>query len=108
MCVFNTRHSKRYIALLVAVHANKNDGANRINTKIVMLFRSGTSTFNTCRSLDYTHDNESIIFFNDLCKPMEIYIHARKKYPFTSYSTAKHPKHNKLAVTNKRKNSGPF
>ena len=40
-----------------------------------------------------------IIFFNSLCKPIEIYIYARKKHPFTSYPAAKLPKHNKFAAT---------
>ena len=35
--------------------------------------------------------NESIIYFTDLCKPIETYIYARKMHPFASYPTAKHP-----------------
>ena len=40
-----------------------------------------------------------VIFYDDLCKPIEIYIYVRKKHPFASYPAAKHPKHRKLAVT---------
>ena len=40
------------------------------------------------------------IFFNNLHKPIKTSIYARKKYPFTSYAAAKHPKHNKLAIAN--------
>ena len=38
----------------------------------------------------------------DLCKPIETYIDARKKHPFASYPTAKHPKHSKFAITDIR------
>ena len=40
-----------------------------------------------------------LYFFNDLGKPIKIYIYVRKNVPFTSYPAAKHSKHNKLAVT---------
>ena len=66
-------------------------------------FLSVTQTFNSCRSLDCGRSNRSIIFFNDLRKPIEIYIYARNYHPFTSYLTAKHPKHNKFAITDMRK-----
>ena len=59
-------------------------------------------TFTLCCSLGYAHGNKSIIMFNNLCKPIEIYIYAEKILSFTCYSTAKHPKHNKLAVTDIR------
>ena len=39
---------------------------------------------------------------NDLCKPLEIYVYARKKHPSSGYPTAKHPKHRKLAITDIR------
>ena len=39
------------------------------------------------------------IYFNDLGELIEIYIYARKKHTFTSYSAAKHPKHSKFAIT---------
>ena len=55
-------------------------------------FWSGPQTLNSCRSLHYARGNKYIIFFNDLCKPIEIYIYARKKHPFTSYPAAKHQK----------------
>ena len=68
--------------------------------------RVGTHTFNSSLSLDYARGNESIIFFNDLYKPIEIYIYARKKHPFTSYPAAKHPKHSKFAITDRRQKPG--
>ena len=80
----------------------KNDGGNRTNIKAVALFRSGTQTLNSGRSLGYRRGNESIIIFNDLFKSLEIYIDARKQHPFTSYPAAKHPKQNKLGVTDLR------
>ena len=46
---------------------------------------------NSFCSFHSANGNESIIYFTDLCKPIETYIYARKKHPFTSYSAAKHP-----------------
>ena len=54
-------------------------------------FRTEPLTLNSCRSLDYARGNESIIYFTELCKPIETYIYARKKHPFASYPAAKHP-----------------
>ena len=54
---------------------------------------------NSCDSLDYARDNESIISFNDLCEPIERYIYARNKHPFTLYPAAKHPTRSKFAIT---------
>ena len=62
-------------------------------------FWSGTQTLNSFRSLEYARDNKSITFFYDLCKPIEMYIYARKKHPFNSYPAAKHPRHSKFAIT---------
>ena len=59
---------------------------------------SKTQMFNSCRSIDYARGNESIIYFNNLCKPIEIYNYVRKKRPFTSCLAAKHPKHCKFAI----------
>ena len=44
--------------------------------------KSETLTLNFCRSLDYARSNESIIYFTDLCKPIQTYIYARKKHTF--------------------------
>ena len=44
----------------------------------------------------------SIIYFNDLRKPIEIYIYSRKKHPFTSYPVAKHLKRSKFVITDMR------
>ena len=79
-----------------------NDGKTRIYTKTVTLFRSVSQTLNSCGSLHHARGSESIIFFNDHCKPIETYINAMKKHSFTSCPAAKHPKHNKLAATNIR------
>ena len=46
---------------------------------------------NSFRSFDYARGNESIIYFTNLCTPIETYIYARKKHPFASYPAAKHP-----------------
>ena len=57
------------------------------------LFRSKHKHFNPVAvCLGDARGNKSIIFFNDLCKPIEIYIYARKKHPFTNYPAAQHPK----------------
>ena len=53
-------------------------------------------------SLNNACGKRSIINFNNLCKPIEIYIYARKKHPFTSYSTTNHLKHSKSAITDVR------
>ena len=44
---------------------------NEKNPKRGSLLRIGTQTLNSCRSLDYAHGNESILYFNDLCMPIE-------------------------------------
>ena len=80
----------------------------RINTKTVMLFSIVKDKHYSCRSLGYASGNESIISIDDLCKPIETYIYARNKHPFTSYAAAKHPKHNKLAVTGIREKPADF
>ena len=37
-----------------------------------------SQTLNSFRGLGYALGNESIRIFNDLCKPIEIYIYAKK------------------------------
>ena len=54
-----------------------------------MLFPKRNTNIKLLSQSDYAHDNKSIICFKDLCKAIEIYIYARKKYPFTSYPAAK-------------------
>ena len=71
-------------------------------------FQSETLALNACRSLDYAHGNESIIYFTDLCKPLETYIYARKKHPFASYPAAKHPNAAKLWLQTYDKNQWTF
>ena len=100
MCVFNSSRTKRWVFLLVAAHANKTwryepnkyeDGdpfpKHKHLTPVTVLAM---------------HMAASQYIFKNLCKPIAIYIYARKQHPFTSYPTAKHPKHNKLAVTDIR------
>ena len=53
-------------------------------------------TLHALTSLLYICYNEHI----GLCKLIETYIYGSRKHPFTSYSTAKHPKHSQLNVTN--------
>ena len=48
-------------------------------------FQSEPLLSNSFRSFDYTRGNESIIYFTDLCKPIETYVYVRKKHPFASY-----------------------
>ena len=54
-------------------------------------FQAESLTLNSRHSVDYARGNESIIYFTDLCKPVETYIYARKKHPFAIYPAAKHP-----------------
>ena len=62
-----------------------------MNTGIVALFQSKTLTLNFYRSLDYARGDDSILYFTDLCKPIETYIYDKKKHPFTISPAAKHP-----------------
>ena len=87
----------------------KEDSGKRTIPKKVLCLRGGTGTLNSCRSLDYARNNESVIYFNGLCKPMEIYICARKKYPFTSYPAVMHPKKQQIChYRHARKNQWTF
>ena len=80
-------------------HKQETPSGNEQTRTQSRFFQSETLTLNSCRSLHYARGNESIIYFTDLCKPIETYIYARKKHPFASYPTAKHPKHSKFAIT---------
>ena len=77
----------------------KTADGKRMNVDIVALFQSKPLTFSFCHSLDYARGNESVLYFTDICKPIETYIYARKKHPFASYPAAKHPKHSKFPIT---------
>ena len=84
----------------------KEDGEKRRNPKHFRFLQGGAQTLNSNRSLDYARDNESIIYFNVYAtqqKYTSMLVCYRKKHPFTSYSSAKHPKHSKIAITNMRK-----
>ena len=70
----------------------KEDGKKQRNTKTVMLFRGRTQTLNFYRGLEYARSKKFVIFFNNQCNPIEICFYDRKKYSFTSYPAAKHPK----------------
>ena len=48
------------------------DAEKRKNPKEVTSLQSGTQTLNSCRSLDYARGNGSIIYFNDLSKPISM------------------------------------
>ena len=78
---------------------NKNANVKRTNTDTVTTFLSETLTLNSCRSLDYARANKSIIYFTDLCNPIETYIYAIKKHPFASYPAAKHKKTQQFVIT---------
>ena len=84
---------------LRCTQTKQDDGKRRQSKRMTV----EQQTWNSCRSLHHARDNGPITYFNDLCKPIELYIYARKKHPFTSYPAAKHPKRSKLAITNMRK-----
>ena len=44
------------------------------------------------------HALTSLIYFTNLCTPIETYIYARKKHPFVSYPAAKHPNASNLQL----------
>ena len=90
-------------------HANgkRRRGPNK-NGHCRVFFYSEPLLSNPFRCFDYARGNESIIYFIDLCKPIETYIYARKKHPFASYPAAKHPKHSQLAVTDIREKPVDF
>ena len=75
---------------------------NESNTKTMTFFPKWNINIKLLSQLDYARGNKSIKLFNDLWKPIKIYIYARKKRPFTSYQTAKHPKHSKFVITSMR------
>ena len=78
-------------------------------TRTLSLFcQSEALASNSFRSFDYARGNESIIFFTDLCKPIETYIYARKKHPFASYPAAKHPNAAKLRLQSYDKSQWTF
>ena len=54
------------------------------------------------------HVITSIIYFNDLCKPIEIYVYARGKHALTSFPAAKHQKHSKFAITDMQEKAMDF
>ena len=77
MCVFYGSRFKRLIGWLVAMQGDKKeDGEKRRNPKHFRFLQGGAQTLNSNRSLDYARDNESIIYFNGLCKPTKVYIYA--------------------------------
>ena len=46
------------------------------------------------------HAITSLLYlFNEPFTPLGIYLYARKKHPFANNPAAKHPKHNKVVVT---------
>ena len=67
------------------------------NSEVVRRIETRWVSFD--RSLDYASGSESIIFSNELCKPIKIYLYVRNKHPFTSYPAEKHQKHSKFAIT---------
>ena len=95
MCVFYDSRCKRSTVRLVAAHANKE---RRRGTKKpdVSDFLAKLNYKHSFSSLGHARDNRSIIYFNNLRKPIEFY--GRKKHPFTSYPAAKHPKCSKFTL----------
>ena len=60
-----------------------------------------SEVLNSCRSLDYTHDNESVIYSNDLYRPVE-------NTHFTSYPAAKHQNTENLGLQTYEQTSRHF
>ena len=84
-------------------HKNKNDGGKRTNTAQSRLLRSKALTLNTCRSFDYARGNGPIIYFTDLCKPIEACIYARTKITHLQVIPQQSTqKHSKFAITDIR------
>ena len=71
-------------------------------------FQRASLPSNSFRSFDYARGNESIIYFTDLCTPIDTYIYARNKHPFASYPAAKHPNAAKLRLQTYDKNQWTF
>ena len=71
-------------------------------------FQNETLTLNFFHGLDYAPSIESIIYFTDLCEPIETYIYARKKQSFASYLAAKHPNAANLQLQTYDKNQWTF
>ena len=70
----------------------QNAHRKQTNTNTVAFFQSESLPSNSFCSFDYARGNESIVYFTDLCKPIETYTYARKKHPIASYPAANHPK----------------
>ena len=88
----NYNRSKRQMARLFVVHINtKRRRETNKHGHCSVFPHSESLSSNSFRSFEYARGNESIIYFTDLCKPIETYIYARKKHPFASYPAAKHP-----------------
>ena len=81
---------------------------NELTRTQLRFFQSEAPTLNSCRSLNYAHGNESIIYYTDLCMPTETYIYARKKHSFASYPAAKHPNVANLRLQTYDKNQWTF
>ena len=87
-----------YSPIGCCAHKQKTPTGSEQTRTIPRFSQSEPLLSNPFRSFDYARGNESIIYFIDLCKPIETYIYARKKHPFASYPAAKHPKHSKFAI----------
>ena len=59
-------------------HTIKNAEGDEQTRTPARFFQSETLTFNSCHSLDHAGGNDSIIYFTDLCKPIETYIYAKE------------------------------
>ena len=69
------------------MHTKENDEKTK-NLEKVTFLQDITQILNSRSGLNFARDNQSIIYFNDICNLIEIYIYARKEHPFTSYSRA--------------------
>ena len=80
-------------------HTNKTADGGPPDTDTIMFLPK----WNTNSNIELcARSNESIMFFTDLCKPIETYIYARKKAPICMLSRSKAPKRSKLTVADMR------
>ena len=103
--VFYTSRSRIWIKQSVATHARKIRRLKRKKSEDRFKVEHQPETPAAVLTMDVV----TSLCFNDLCNPIEKYIYVSKKHPLRCRTTAKHPKRNKLQVTNiNRKTSGLF
>ena len=89
MCVFYAGRFNCQVVLLVAAHDKKNMKKPDHSD----MFSKWNINIETPGTVLTIHAVTSLLFFNDLCKPITVYLYVRKKHPFASCPTAKHLTH---------------